>query len=440
MSDSDQNPGFVDYFRNSVAYINAFRGRTFIIVFYGESLNSTGFSHLVHDFALLSCLGIRLVLVHGARPQIDAHLKKLKHQPEYHNGIRITDEIALDCMKQAIGALRMEIEAQLSVGLANSPMAGLRLRVSSGNFVTARPYGIRDGIDFQLTGEVRRIDADAINTRLAGGDIVLLSPYGYSPTGEIFNLHAEDVATAAAMALRADKLIYLMEQKPLQDTQKQLIRELSLEQVSQLLNGKRKLAGDMQRILTSALQVCSNHVRRVHLLNRKTDGALLQELFTRDGIGTLISSDVYEGMRPATIDDVPGILELITPLEQQGILVRRSRELLELEIRNFVVNERDGMIIACAAFYPFMENQAAELACLAVHEQYQKSGRGNALLEHIERMAKQLGIKRLFVLSTRSMHWFQERGFQRVDVKALPVQRKSTYNFQRNSKVFIKTL
>lgn len=440
MSDTEQNPGFVDYFRNSVAYINAFRGRTFIIVFYGESLNSRSFPHLVHDFALLSCLGIRLVLVHGARPQIDAHLKRLKHTPTYHKGIRITDASALDCMKQAIGALRMEIEAQLSVGLANSPMAGLRLRVSSGNFVTARPYGIRDGIDFQHTGEVRRIDADAINARLAGGDIVLLSPHGYSPTGEIFNLHAEDVATAAAMALRADKLIYLMEQQPLQDAQKQLIRELSLDQVSQLLKGKRKLNEDMQRILTSALQVCHNHVRRVHLLNRKTDGALLQELFTRDGIGTLISADVYEGMRPATIDDVPGILELITPLEQQGILVRRSRELLELEIKNFIVNERDGMIIACAAFYPFMENQAAELACLAVHEHYQKGGRGNALLEHIERMAKQLGIQRLFVLSTRSMHWFQERGFQRVDVKALPVQRKSTYNYQRNSKVFIKTL
>jgi len=440
MVNSTENQGFVQQFRDSAPYINAFRGRTFAIMFYGEAMASEHLPALVHDITLLHSLGVRLVLIHGARPQIEQRMQQLGHTPEYHNNLRITDSVALQCMKEAVGAMRMELEAMLSMGLANSPMAGARLRVASGNVVTARPYGVHDGIDFQHTGEVRRIDTRAIQQQLDDGAIVLLSPCGYSPTGEIFNLSAEDVATATAVALKADKLIYLMEHKPLKDSQKQVIRELSVEQADALLKGKRKLPDDMQRILHSAVQVCGAGVRRVHMLERKIDGALLQELFTRDGIGTLISADLYEGIRNATIDDVAGILELIAPLEQDGTLVRRSRESLEMEIKNFIVVERDGMIIACAALYPFIENHAAELACLAVHPQYRSGGRGNALMEHIEGKVRQLGIQQLFVLSTRTMHWFQERGFAHADIKDLPVKRKAMYNIQRQSKVFIKPL
>jgi amino-acid N-acetyltransferase len=431
---------FVQQFRDSAPYINAFRGRTFVIMFYGEALDSKQLPTLVHDFALLHSLGVRLVLVHGARPQIERRMRQLGHSPQYHNNLRVTDTTALQCMKEAVGSMRMELEAMLSMGLANSPMAGARLRVASGNFVTARPYGVHDGVDFLHTGEVRRIDTRAINRQLEDGAIVLLSPSGYSPTGEIFNLSAEDVTTACAAALGADKLIYLMEHKPLKDARKQLIRELSVEQADALLKGRRKLPDDVRRILRSAVQVCVRGVRRVHLLQRSIDGALLQELFTRDGIGTLVSADIYEGVRNATIEDVAGILELIGPLEQEGSLVRRSRELLEMEIKNFIVIERDGMIIACAALYPFIESHAAELACLAVHPQYRGHGRGNALLEHIEGKVKQLGVTQLFVLSTRTMHWFQERGFAKADIKDLPVKRKAMYNYQRQSKVFIKAL
>ena len=440
MTKTTQNQVFVQQFRDSAPYINAFRGRTFVIKFYGEALASPQLPALVHDITLLHSLGVRLVLVHGARPQIEQRMQQLGHTPEYHNNLRITDSIALQCVKEAVGALRMELEAMLSMGLANSPMAGARLRVACGNFVTARPYGVHDGVDFLHTGEVRRVDTQAINRQLEDGAIVLLSPCGYSPTGEIFNLSTEDVATATASALQADKLIYLMEHKPLKDANKQVIRELSVEQTDALLKGKRKLPDDVQRILHSALQVCARGVRRVHLLERHIDGALLQELFTRDGIGTLISADLYEGIRNANIEDVAGILELIAPLEQDGSLVRRSRESLEMEIKNFIVIERDGMIIACAALYPFIESHAAELACLAVHPQYRSSGRGNVLLEHIEGKVKQLGVRQLFVLSTRTMHWFQERGFAKADINDLPVKRKAMYNFQRQSKVFIKPM
>lgn len=440
MSDSTENRNFVRQFRNSAAYINAFRGRTFVIMFSGEALKGDLLSGLIHDFALLNSLGIRLVLVHGARPQIEQRLKKQGHTSSYHKDLRVTDDSALVCVKDALGSIRLEIEALLSMGLANSPMAGARIQVASGNFVTARPCGIRDGIDLQHTGEVRRIDARAINRQLDDGAIVLLSPCGYSPTGEIFNLSAEDVAAASAMALQADKLIFLMDHKPLQDSDKKLIRELSLAQARAELSSKRKLPDDIRRIIESGLQVCSNGVRRVHLLDWHDDGALLQELFTRDGVGTLLSADLFEGVRPAAIDDVAGIIELIKPLEDNGSLVRRSRESLEMEIGNFVVIERDGMIIACAALYQYPENNSAELACLAVHERYQKSGRGDALLQHMEKLAVQQSIVRLFVLSTRTMHWFQERGFVEADINSLPVRRKELYNYQRLSKVFIRNL
>ncbi len=410
------------------------------MVFNGEALNDSNFPYLIHDFALLDSLGIRLVLVHGARVQIESRLNKVDAKFEYANGLRITDEVALSCVKEAVGAIRVEIESLLSMGLANSPMAGAHLRVVSGNFITAKPYGVRDGIDFQHTGEVRRVDATGINQQLSEGVIVLLPPIGYSPTGEVFNLSAEDVATAASIALKAEKLIYLTEDKPLRDTRKRILRELSLAGATKLLDANKKLPKQTQHIIESAVRVCSNGVRRVHVINRHSDGALLQELFTRDGVGTLISADLYEGTRPANIEDVSGILELISPLEHQGMLVRRSREKLEMEISCFTVVERDGMIIGCAAIYPYMENRSAELACLAIHPSYQSCGRGDALLQYVEKHAQQLNIKQLFALSTQTMHWFQERGFVQADISDLPMQRKALYNYKRQSKVFIKTL
>ena len=440
MAKTIDNNAFVDWFRNSAPYINAFRGRTFVVVFGGEALLDPQFPHLIHDFALLNSLGIRLVLVHGIRPQMDARLKVLGIKPAFKNGLRITDAQALACVKEAAGTARVDIEALLSMGVANSPMAGARIQVASGNVVTARPLGVRDGVDFQHTGEVRRVDAEAINQRLDQGAIVLLSPLGYSPTGEVFNLSAEDVATSSAIALHADKVLYLTEGLSLRSTRKQLTRELSIEATQQLLDSRRKLPEDMQRILHSAINLCLNGIRRVHILDRQIDGVLLQELFTLDGVGTLINADRYERTRQASIDDVAGILELIKPLEDADILVRRSRELLEIEIEHFSIVERDGMVIGCAALYPFPKENMGELACLAIHPDYRNTGRGDALLQHIEQQARQRQLEQLFVLSTRSTHWFLERGFIKADIKDLPVKRKELYNYRRNSKIFVKPL
>lgn len=439
MKYSDRNRLFIDGFRHSAPYIHAHRGRTFVLVFGGEAVEDPAFPDLVHDIALLHSLGIQLVLVHGARPQIERKLSAGGIRMEYAHGLRITDDAALVCVKEAAGSVRVEIEALLSMGLANTPMSGARIGVSSGNFVTARPLGVRDGIDYCHTGEVRRVDANAIRHHLADRRIVLLSPLGYSPTGEVFNLSAEEVATATATELQADKLVLLNEGEKLRDARRRLVAQLTVNEAEALLAGRRRLTETLHRQLQSAVVACRGNVRRVHLLDRQQDGALLLELFTRDGLGTLVTADPYEGLRPATIEDVGGVLELIKPLEQQGILVKRSRELLEMEIGHFLVIERDGAIIACAALYPG-DRQTAELACLAVNEEYRNEGRGDALLQAIEHRARQNGIGQLVVLTTRTAHWFRERGFLPGDLSHLPARKKALYNYQRNSKVFYKAL
>ncbi len=438
--EQQQEAGFVCAFRNSAPYINAHRGRTFVVVFGGEAVEDKGFAGLIHDVALLNSLGIRLVLVHGARPQIEARLRERDAEILYVNGLWVTDGQALACVKDAAGSVRVEIEALLSMGQANTPMAGARLRVASGNFVTARPLGIREGVDYQHTGEVRRIDSEAIHQRLDQGAVVLLSPIGYSPTGEVFNLSADEVATEAAKALGADKLICLVEGPGVTDEKGALVHQLTPPEAESILNDNEELPDDVTHLLRASIQACRAGVPRAHLVSRHTEGAMLLELFTRDGVGTLITAESYESTRQATIDDVGGILELIEPLEQEGILVRRSREQLELEIERFTVMERDGMTVACAALYPIHDERTAELACLAVHPEYRKGGRGDRLLEWMERRARKLGMVRLFVLTTRTAQWFEERGFAKAEIHDLPAERRELYNYKRGSKVFIKPI
>lgn len=440
MNPSTTDSNFVSWFRNSAPYINAFRGKTFVISFDGDAVADALFPHIIQDIALLNSLGIRLVLVHGARPQIDQCLKERDEQIRYVNNLRITDSAALNCVKEAVGRVKIEVEALMSMGLANSPMAGARIRVASGNLVAARPLGVRDGVDFGHTGEVRRIDAETIQRYISDGNIVLLSPLGYSPTGEVFNLSVLDVATSAAIALKAEKLIYLVEAPGLRDKRKRVIRQWSAIEAEQSLTGKGAVFEDDIALTKSAVRVCNNGTRRVHVIDRRVDGALLLELFTRDGIGTLINADLFEGIRQASIDDVGGILELIAPLEAEGILVRRSRELLETEIDRFTVVERDGMIIGCAALYPYAKENLAELACLAVHPNYRDSGRGDALLSFVERLAKKSGTRNIFVLTTQAAHWFIEHGFARAEVSALPMNKQAMYNYQRRSHVYMKSL
>lgn len=431
---------FVNWFRSAAPYIHAFGGRTFVIAFGGEVVSEGEFYELAHDVNLLNALDVRVVLVHGARPQIEAELKERGAIIQYVDGLRVTDADALACVKEAAGSVRVEIEALLSMGLPNSPMAGADIRVASGNFVTARPLGVHSGVDLQHTGAVRKVDAVAIQRRLDLNEIVLLSPIGYSPTGEVFNLTVEDVATHAAIALKAEKLIFMMDTPGVSDAKGRLLKELTATDALKIVKSARELPVDVGFFLPGAIQACHNGVARAHLISRHVDGAILQELFTREGIGTMISPEPMESLRQATIEDVGGILSLIEPLEEGGVLVRRSRELLEMEIERFYILEHDGITIGCAALYPFAEEKAGELACLAVHPDYRDAGRGASLLEFVEAAARKKKLKRLFVLTTQTAHWFVERGYAEADVNDLPHKKQMLYNYQRKSKVFVKRI
>ena len=428
---------FVHWFRASAPYIHAHRNKTFVIFFAGEAvLNNC--ENLIHDFSLLKSLGIRLVLIHGIRPQIDQRLKQQQITSEFHQNLRITDDKALECVKEAAGIVRVELEALFSLGLANSPMADAQIKVASGNFVIAKPLGVINGIDYQHTGQVRRIEHTAIQQLLDQENVVLISPLGYSPSGEIFNLAAEQVATEVAIALQADKLILLTEQNC--TSNQQLVQQMTLREAENYLQQEEDIPDTLSFSLSTAIKSCQHGVKRIHLIDRAVDGALLQELFTRDGTGTLISANPFEEIRPAQLEDIAGVLELIKPLEQQGCLVKRSREKLEMEINNYIVIERDGLIIGCTAFYLMEDKQCAEIACLAVHPEYQKSKRGSQLLDHLITLAKAQQLTLLFVLSTQTMHWFIERGFEETEIKTLPKQRQAFYNYKRNAKVLCKTI
>jgi amino-acid N-acetyltransferase len=432
--------GFVDSFRAAAPYIHAFRGRTFVIAFGGEVVADEHFVDLIHDINVLHSLGVRLVLVHGARPQIEASLAARGIVSRYHHGLRVTDRASLDCVLEAQGKVRAEIEAKLSMSLPNSPMAGARIDVTGGNFVVARPAGVIGGIPMQHTGEIRQIDSAAIKQRLDDGAIVLISPTGYSPTGEIFNLTVEEVATQTAVALTAQKLIFMMDTQGVIDESGNLISEMTTTEAQALLDGQSMLTDDTRFYLPKAIHACKGGVARAHLISRHSDGVLLVELFTRDGAGTMIAHQGLDTLRSATIADIGGLLALIEPLEAQGVLVRRPRELLEREIERFVVAEHDQAIIGCAALYPFPNEAAGELACLAVHPDFRRDGYGAAIADEIEQRAKSAGLKRLFVLTTKSEHWFIERGFRKAGVEDLPEEKQALYNYQRKSVVLVKPL
>jgi amino-acid N-acetyltransferase len=426
----------IEWFRHTSPYIRAHRGRTFVIYLGNGALESPQFANVINDLALMHLLGIRLVLVHATRGQVEQALDALGIESQLHRGVRVTDNDVLGVVKDVVATQRLQLESQLSLGLPDSPMRGSRLRVVSGNFVTARPLGVVDGVDFQFTGAVRRLDAAGMTVALDNQGILLLSPLGFSPTGEVFNLSADEVATASAIALGADKLIFLDRADGLADQEGQMIRQCRVAQARALVLEDPVQAAHRD----AACLACEQGVQRSHLLSYERDGALIEELYTHDGAGTLISNEDYERHRAASVDDVAGVLELIQPLEDAGVLVRRSRERLEQELGNFTVLERDGRIVACAALYPFAEERMAEIACIATHSDYRNGGRGSRLLGLLAREASTKGIERLFVLTTQTTHWFREQGFVEAGLDALPKERQALYNLQRNSKVLIRHL
>ncbi len=440
---------FVPWFRSVAPYIHKFRNQTFVVAVCGEAIAAGKLPHLAQDLAMIQSMGVRIVLVHGFRPQVNEQLRAKGHAAKYSHGIRITDEVALDCAQEAAGQLRYEIEAAFSQGLPNTPMAGSTVRVLSGNFLTARPVGIVDGVDFQHSGLVRKVDVAGIHRTLDMGALVLISPFGFSPTGEAFNLTMEEVATSVAAALQADKLLFLTEvpgilthpdQPPGEDNP--IDTELPLAAAKKLLAELPPPLSptDAAFYLQHCVKACEAGVERSHIIPFAMDGSLLLEVYVHDGVGTMVIDEKLESLREATVDDVGGILKLIEPFEKDGTLVKRSRTEIERDVGNYTILEHDGVIFACAALYPYPEERTAEMAALTVSPDSQGQGDGERVLKRVEQRARAMGLASIFVLTTRTMHWFQKRGFVQVDPNQLPEARRRMYNWDRRSQVLFKKL
>ena len=435
----DEHMQWVSWLRAAAPYVHLHHGRTFVISFAGEVVaDRTLLNHLVMDVSLIASMGVRVVLVHGSRPQIETLMELRKLQGRFHKGVRITGPQELECVKEACGETRFDIEAAFSQGLPNTPMQHSRVKVVSGNFVTARPMGVIDGVDYLHTGLVRKVDAESIRDLLSRGNIVLVSPTGFSPTGEAFNLTTEDVATAIAVAIHADKLILSVGVEGVR-VKGELQQDLTAQRAQSLVDNKEVDDEDIFN-LGFALRALKGGVDRAHIIPYALDGGILTELFTHDGVGTMVSTENMESLREATIDDVGALVKLLEPFEAEGILVKRPREKIEREISHFTVLEHDGILYGSAALYPYPEAGIGEMAAVAVHPDYQGAGDGDRLLRRIEQRARDAGLKRIFVLTTRTAHWFIKRGFEEASVESLPVEKQRMYNWHRRSKIFIKTL
>lgn len=436
----DEQPDFIHWFRNAAPYINAFREQTFVIYFSGDVLEDSEFPSLIHDITLLNSLGVKLVLVHGARSQIEQRLQEAHIESEFHQGLRVTSSEVMHMITQVSGSIRITIEALFSTSLKYTPMAGSHINIISGNYVTARPKGIINGVDHLHTGDIRKIDTQTINYSLSAGDVVLLSPLGYSPTGEIFNLNGEDLATFSSIKLKADKLIFIDDTQGIFVKDGLLASEITTQELNTIIETTKPVQSQIIRHYKRIRHASEMGVNRVHLIDRNIEGSLLLELFTQRGIGTLVTTTHLETIRPAKIEDVNGILDLIKPLEESGLLVKRSRERLEPEINNFYVVERESRIVGCGALYKAKNNTQAEIACLAIAQMHQSQGLGDRLFNYICKEARQVGLKQLFILTTQATHWFIEHGFHKKSLTDLPGEKQALYNYQRNSAVYIKNL
>ncbi len=427
----------VAWLRQVSPYFHQHRAKTFVVYFGGEAVADAGFTNLIRDLLLMAAVGIRLVVVFGARPQIEQRLAARGITPQVVGSLRVSDAQTMYEVREVVGAMRLDIEAAFSFGSRGGPLSAASCRIASGNFVLARPAGIIEGVDLLFTGVVRTVDSKAIAARLDQGEIVLLAPLGYSPTGELFNLKAKDLAATVAAEIDAAKLILLTDRDGIIGAGGEIARQLTLHQAQQLRETKRADLIDFEP-LDTGIAACELGVDRAHIVSRLVDGALLRELFTRDGIGTMLSSAPFDQLREARLEDVGGILELVQPLEAQGLLVKRSRQKLETEIDHFVVMVRESTVVACGALYPYGEQGMGEIACIAVHPDYRGGQFGDVLLDALERRARDAGLKSVFVLTTQATQWFNERGFVAGAIDSLPIAKRELYNYQRNSAVLIK--
>ncbi len=429
----------VSLLRQVSPYFLQHRDSLFVIHIEGDAIEHSSFQNLAKDLMLLSAVGIKIIVIFGAENQISSRLSKNKVVPQLIKGEVIFDSACMVHVREIIGSMRFSIESCFSYVRDGTPMRmGAATKITSGNFVAGKSRGIVEGTDMLFSGEIRSLDDDGMRGRLAEGEIVLIPPVGFAPSGELFNLDSLTLALEISTKLKSSKLIFVSKEKGVLHGD-DIVRQISVAQ-AESEKSDRQLPGKLKDLLATGVRACRDGVGRVHFISYLIDGTILRELFTRDGVGTMMSDTPFDNLRAANQTDIVEILELIKPMQEQGLLLSRTYENLLEDLKDFIVIIREGTVVAAAALHQYEEFSQGEVACVAVHRDYRGDEFGDMLLSELELRAEKNKVNKLFVLTTQAVDWFKERGYVLGNKEDLPQARLDSYSDIRNSAILVKTI
>lgn len=429
----------VDLIREVFAYTERFRGSTFVIKIANEIIDHPDFPQHAGDLALLHKAGIQMVIVPGARNRIDEVLDRYNVEKRFESGMRISTPSSIDLIKMAAFDVAHRVMTALS---------GHRITAVIGNWVRARTRGVVDGVDFLRTGTIDQIRIEAVAQTLEQGTAAILPCVGHNEVGNPFNLSSDELAASAAVALNAKKLFHLGSEPVMKTPPWKVQADLKVLDDGRIFRmtpaAVRKLlalnpGNPGQDVLESAAAVCEAGIDRAHILDGRQPGVLLKEIFSNLGVGTMIFADNYERIRQMEAADVPGVLDIMGPLVAEGILIERTREDLEKHRSDYWVYAMDGVVHGCAALHS-RGADCAEIAGVAVDPRYAQLGIGAKLISLLSEKALEAGVRRVFVLTTRTADWFLAQGFREASVHDLPPEKSAAYNMERNSRILVKLL
>jgi amino-acid N-acetyltransferase len=427
----------VDLIREVFYYQNRFDGKTIVLKIDYPILNAPHFPQLLKDLAMLRATGIEIVLIPGAGEWIDQVLKEYDIESEYVDGVRIATQESIPFIRMAAFDVANRLMTLLTAFQANAVI---------GNFTRARGVGVVDGVDFQNSGRVEKILKEPLQQILDQGMIPIFPCIGWNAAGKPYNLSSDDIALAVAEALQAEKLFFVTDSDGFMETRFKLpsglvknsdgrVARLSLEEAQEVLNLNAGNPDPDLKYLELALAACRKGTERAHVVDGRMEGAILREIFSNLGVGTMVYGNDYESIRPMKADDIGDVLRLMQPLMNEGILIKRSEDDLMARHGDFVVYSIDDVVHACGSLHDYGEGQG-EIAAIATNPVYGHLSMGRKIVFYLIEKAAKLGMTRVFALTTRTVDWFEQLGFVEADLESLPARKRDTYNHARKSRIF----
>jgi len=427
----------VDLIREVFYYQNRFDGKTIVLKIDYPILNAPHFPQLLKDMAMLRATGIEIILVPGSREWIDAVLKEYDIESEYVNGVRIATQDSIPFLRMAAFDVANRLMTLLTAFQANAVI---------GNFTRARAIGVVDGVDFQNSGRVEKILTEPLQQILNQGMIPIFPCIGWNAVGKPYNLSSDEIALAVAEALQAEKLFFVTSSDGFMEPRFKLppelvknsdgrVARLSLEEAQEVLNLNAGNSDPDLTYLDYALTACRRGTERAHIVDGRMEGAILREIFSNLGVGTMVYGNDYESIRPMKADDIGDVLRLMRPLMEEGVLVRRTESDLMARQADYAVYSIDDVVHACGALHDYGEGQG-EIAAIATNPVYSHLSMGRKILSFLIEKAERTGMTRVFALTTRTLDWFEQLGFAEVDLQSLPAKKRETYDHSRKSRIF----